>query len=128
MKEEVNAIERNKTWELIELPNGKRPIGLKSIFKAKPNPDGNILKHKSSFLQSYGLDYGKVFAPIARHETVRVVVALGMKSAFLNGPLKESVFMSQSHGFVIADKENVVYKLHKALCGLKQATRPETRG
>jgi hypothetical protein len=76
----------------------------------------------------------KVFSPVARHETIRLVVALAsmknchmyhldVKSAFLNGPLEETVYVTQPPGFEIAGKENLVYKLHKALYGLKQAPR-----
>ncbi|WJX32266.1 hypothetical protein P8452_20610 [Trifolium repens] len=110
MNEELDAIKRNKTWKLSELPKGKKAI-------SKP-----------------GLDYFEVFAPVARHETIRLVIAiaanrnwplmhLDVKSAFLNGPLQEEVYVSQPPGFEKKNQEGMVYRLHKALYGLKQAPR-----
>ena len=81
-----------------------------------------------------GIDYGNTFAPVARHETIRLILALSaqfkwdvyhldVKSAFLNGELKEELFIEQPEGFHIQGMEDKVYKLHKALYGLKQAPR-----
>jgi len=105
----------------------------------KHNLDGSIAKHKArlvaiGFLQRAGLDYSKVYEPVARIETVRLVIALAckrnwstfhldVKSAFLNGPIDEVVFFTQPSGFVIKEKEDMVYRLHKALYDLKQAPR-----
>ncbi|WJX39045.1 hypothetical protein P8452_26635 [Trifolium repens] len=86
------------------------------------------------FLQKQGLDYDEVFSPVARHETIRLVIALAcsrkwplfhldVKSAFLNGPLEEDVYVKQSPGFELKGKERKVLKLNKALYGLKQAPR-----
>jgi hypothetical protein len=139
MVEELQSIEKNQTWELVDLPDKKKKIDVKWVFKVKLNPDGQVFKHKArlvaiGFLQKQGIDYNEVFAPVARIETVRLVTAiacknewslyhLDVKSAFLNGPLEEIVYVSQPPGFEIAGKENMVYKLHKALYGLKQAPR-----
>jgi transposase InsO family protein len=139
MEEELRSIEKNQTWKLVALPDKKKKIDVKWVFKVKLNPDGTISKHKArlvarGFLQKHGIDYNEVFAPVARIETVRLVVALAcknkwllyhldVKSAFLNGPLEEEVFVSQPPGFEIKGKENMVYKLYKALYGLKQAPR-----
>ena len=110
MKEELYAIERNKTWKLTELPKGKKAINIRWVFKQKLKPDGSIGKHKArlvarGFLQKPELDYFEVSSPIARHETIRLVIAiaadrnwplmhLDVKSAFLNGPLQEEVYVS----------------------------------
>lgn len=104
-------------------------------FKLKLDPEGRIVKPKArlvarGFLQMQGIDYTKVFAPVARHETVRVIVSLAsckgwslthldVMSAFLNGALEETVFVTQPPGFELAGKEDMVYKLHKVLYGLK---------
>ena len=84
--------------------------------------------------KSFGVDYREVFAPVARHDTIRLVIALAaqhswpifqldVKSAFLHGDLQEQVFIDQPPGYVKLGSENKVYKLKKALYGLKQAPR-----
>lgn len=139
MKEELRSIEKNLTWELVELPKGKKAIGVKWVYKVKVNPKGEVVKYKArlvarGFLQRHGVDYEEVFAPVARIETVRVVVAhasmqrwkvhqLDVKSAFLNGELEEEVYVEQPAGFVKQGSEKKVLKLRKALYGLKQAPR-----
>ena len=137
MIEKLSAIERTKTWELTDLPHNKKSIDLKWVFKLKLNPNGSIDKRKArlvvrGFLQKKGLDYTEVFAPVARIEIIRAVVALAngrkwpmfqmdVKSAFLNGPLEEEVYVSQPPGFENKGDEDKVYRLRKALYGLKQA-------
>ncbi|KAK2438598.1 putative mitochondrial protein [Trifolium repens] len=81
MIDELKSIEKNQTWELVKLPNGKKTIDLKWVYKTKLNPDGSISKYKArlvarGFLQREGIDYNEVFAPVARHETIRLVVTL----------------------------------------------------
>ena len=109
MDEEIDSIKRNNTWELVELPLNKKPIALKWIYKVKVNANGEIVRHKArlvakGFLQKAGIDYGEVYALVARIETVRLMVALAtnkdwslhqldVKSAFLNGPLEEEVYV-----------------------------------
>jgi len=109
MKKEIDSIEKNQTWELVDPPSNKKPITLKWDYKVKVNPKGEVVKHKArlvakSFLQKAGIDYGEVYAPVARIETIRFVVAiatnanwslhqLDVKSAFLNGPLDEEVYV-----------------------------------
>ena len=104
IKEELQAIERNKTWELTKLQKKKKAINVRWVFKVKHKPDGLVGKHKErlvarGFIHKPGLDYFEVFAPVARHETIRLVIALtanrnwplmhlDVKSTFLNGPLQ----------------------------------------
>ncbi|KAK2454958.1 hypothetical protein QL285_002459 [Trifolium repens] len=139
MNEELRSIEKNKTWDLCDLPSDKKAIDVKWVYKAKQNPEGKIIKYKArlvakGFLQKQGLDYDEVFSPVARHETIRLVIALAcsrrwplfhldVKSAFLNGPLEEDVYVKQPPGFELKGKDDKVLKLHKALYGLKQAPR-----
>ena len=136
-KDEIQLIEKNNTWTLVDLPKGAKPICLKWIFKVKRNADGSINKFKArlmakGYVQRHGIDYDEVFAPVARMETIRLVIALAalngwqihhldVKTAFLHGDLKEDVFVSQPEGFEIAGQEGKVYKLWKALYGLRQA-------
>ncbi|WVZ20588.1 hypothetical protein V8G54_007910, partial [Vigna mungo] len=139
MIEELKSIEKNQTWKLMDLSCGKRSIGVKWIFKTKRNPDGTILKHKArlvakGFLQKKGVDFTEVYAPVARLETICLIIAvacaknwflsaLDVKSAFLHGLLKEEVYIKQPPGFIKEGKEQQVYKLERALYGLRQAPR-----
>ncbi|GAU23292.1 hypothetical protein TSUD_237460 [Trifolium subterraneum] len=139
MNEEITSIEKNNTWRLVDLPAQKKIITVKWIFKIKRNPDGGIVKHKvrlvaRGFLQQQGIDYNEVYAPVARMETIRLVIAIAssmnwslshmdVKSAFLNGSLEEEVYVSQPPGFEVDAQKDKVYKLQKALYGLKQAPR-----
>ena len=138
-EEEIASIIKNKTWNLVDLPKGAKAIGLKWVFKVKRNSDGSINKYKSrlvakGYIQRHGVDFEEVFAPVARIETVRFIIALAasrgwrihhldVKTAFLNGDLKETVYVSQPEGFKVEGSEDKVYKLEKALYGLRQAPR-----
>ena len=137
--DEITSIEKNKTWDLVDLPSGAKAIGLKWVFKVKRNSDGSINKLKArlvakGYIQRHGIDYEEVFAPVARIETIRFILALAasngwqvhhldVKTAFLHGDLKEVVYVSQPEGYVVKGKEDKVYKLNKTLYGLKQAPR-----
>ncbi|KAG7584577.1 Integrase catalytic core [Arabidopsis suecica] len=137
--EEITSIEKNRTWDLVDLPTGAKPIGLKWVFKIKRNADGSINKYKArlvakGYVQIHGIDFDEVFAPVARIETIRFILALSasngweihhldVKTAFLHGELKEVVYVSQPEGFVVEGSQDKVYRLNKALYGLKQAPR-----
>ncbi|KAF0930071.1 hypothetical protein E2562_027905 [Oryza meyeriana var. granulata] len=100
---------------------------------------GEVVKHKArlvakGYVQRQGVDFEEVFAPVARLDTVRVLLAiavnrgwqvhqLDVKSAFLNGDLEEEVYVAQPEGYVKKGKEHLVLKLQKALYGLRQAPR-----
>ena len=138
-KDESFSIKKNKTWDLVELRAGVKPIGLKWVFKINRNADGSINKFKArlvanGYVQKHGVDYDEVFAPVARIETIRLIIGLAaskgwkihhldVKIVFLHGDLKEEVYVSQPQGFVVKGQENKVYKLKKALYGLRQAPR-----
>ncbi|CAL2257557.1 unnamed protein product [Prunus armeniaca] len=75
MDEEIKSIEKNNTWELIELPQGHKTIGVKWVYKTKLNEKGEIHKHKArlvakGYKQEYGIDYTEVFVPVAMHDTI----------------------------------------------------------
>jgi hypothetical protein len=139
MQMEMDAVERNKTWELADLPAGHHAISLKWVFKLKKDETGEVIKHKAhlvarGFVQQEGIDFDDAFAPVARMESVRLLLALAtqegwrvhhmdVKSAFLNGDLKEEVYVHQPPGFAIPGKEGKVLRLRKALYGLRQAPR-----
>lgn len=123
----------------MEFPRGVKPIGVKWVFRTKLNENGDVEKYKArlvakGYAQRYGVDYTKVFAPVARLDTIRVILAVAaqcgwevfqrdVKSAFLHGELKEEVFVQQHEGFIKKGEEGKVYKLKKVLYGLKQAPR-----
>lgn len=139
MQEEMNSIHQNQTWEVSELPSGHKAIGLTCVFKVKRDLAGNVMKHKvklvaKGYAQIQGVDYDEVFAPVARMETVRLLLALAaqgewevhhmdVKSAFLNGDLVEEVYVHQPPGFADSSSARKVLRLKKALYGLKQAPR-----
>ena len=121
MLDEMTSIEANGTWELVDPPPRQRPIGLKWVFKTKKDAIGITTKYKARFVakgyvQRQGIDYDEVFAPVARLESIRLLLALtvsegwpihrmDVKSAFLNGELREEVHVTQPSGFVVAGKE-----------------------
>ena len=81
MDEEIDAIEQNDTWELFDLPRGQQIIGVKWVFKTKLKGNGEADKYKArlvakGYKQQYGIDYIEVFSPVARHDTIRLVVTL----------------------------------------------------
>ncbi|WVZ89349.1 hypothetical protein U9M48_035769 [Paspalum notatum var. saurae] len=139
MQSEMDAVETNRTCELADLPRGHCAITLKWVFKLKRDEAGAIIKHKArlvarGFVQQEGIDFDDAFAPMARMESVRLLLALAaqegwhvhhmdVKSAFLNGDLKEEVYVHQPQGFEIPGKEGKVLRLRKALYGLRQAPR-----
>eukprot|EP00253_Pinus_taeda_P026206 PITA_26206 len=139
MNEEMESILRNDTWDLVELPKNKIPIGCKWMFKQKMNADGSIDKLKvrlvaKGYSQKEGIDFDDTFAPVAKLNTIRMLIALAtkynwelhqldVKSAFLNGDLKEEIYLVQPEGYVKQGKEHLVCRLKKALYGLKQAPR-----
>ena len=140
MHEELNNFERNKVWRLVPRPTGNHNvIGTKWIFKNKQDAHGIIIRNKArlvaqGYSQVEGIDYGETFAPVARLESIRLLIAyashhnfklqqMDVKSAFLNGPINELVYVKQPPGFEDPYFPDHVYQLDKALYGLKQAPR-----
>jgi hypothetical protein len=139
MDAEIQAIEKNNTWELVALPKGMKKIRVKWVFKTKLNEKGEVDKHKArlvvkGYAQRQGIDYSEVFSPVARWDTIRMLLSLAalrgwevfqldVKSAFLHGELKEVVYIEQPEGYIRKGEEQKVYQLKKALYGLKQAPR-----
>ena len=139
MHEELHQFVRNDVWELVPRPKGVNVIGTKWIFKNKSDKHGTVIRDKSrlvtrGYTQVEGIDFDKTFAPVARLESIRILLAIAshlnfklyqmdVKSAFLNGMLQEEVYVQQPKGFVDPHKLDDVYKLKRALYGLKQAPR-----
>ncbi|GJR67325.1 retrovirus-related pol polyprotein from transposon TNT 1-94 [Tanacetum coccineum] len=139
MQEELHEFDRLEVWELVPRPDKVMIITLKWIYKVKLDELGGILKNKArlvarGYRQEKGIDFEESFAPVARLDAIRIFLAyaahmnmvvyqLDVKTTFLNGILREEVYVSQPDGFVDQDNLNHVYKLKKALYGLKQAPR-----
>ncbi|CAJ2666495.1 unnamed protein product [Trifolium pratense] len=136
---EMEALDKNNTWELVSLPNGKKPVGCKWVYTVKYKADGSIERYKArlvakGFTQTYGIDYSETFAPVAKMNTVRVILSLAanynwnlqqfdVKNAFLHGELEEEIYMDVPPGYREDIAANTVCKLKKALYGLKQSPR-----
>ncbi|KAM2621688.1 hypothetical protein TB2_026408 [Malus domestica] len=139
MLEELKALEETKTWSIVSLPKDQRVVGARWIYKTKFNSDGTIQRHKArlvarGFTQTYGVDYKETFAPVAKMNTVRVLLSVAInsqwslhqmdvKNAFLHGELEEEVYMRLPPGHEREKEQGVVCKLHKAIYGLKQSPR-----
>ncbi|XP_031286831.1 uncharacterized protein LOC116145513 [Pistacia vera] len=109
MKAKIEAIERNNTWELMELPKGQKTIGVKWVYKTKLKENGEVDKYKArlvakGYKQEFGVNYKEVFAPVVRYDTIRLVITsvaqnswlifqLDVKSTFLHGDLHEQVLL-----------------------------------
>ena len=138
MDVEMKNIEQNNTFEIKRLSAGEKAIGCRWVFKKKLKKDGSIDKFKArlvakGYLQRLGRDYNETFAPVAKFKSIRLVLALAAQngwkvyhddvtSAFLNGQLKETVFMDQPDGYDTGVKFEK-WKLNKTLYGLKQSPR-----
>nr|GEW47279.1 retrovirus-related Pol polyprotein from transposon TNT 1-94 [Tanacetum cinerariifolium] len=139
MQEELNEFERLEVWELVLRPDKIMVITLKWIYKVKLDKLGGILRNKAQLVargyrQDEEIDFEESFALVARLKAIRIFLAyaahknmvvyqMNVKTTFLNGNLREEVYLSQPNGFVDPDNPNHVYKLKKDLYGLKQAPR-----
>ncbi|KAK9063841.1 hypothetical protein SSX86_017713 [Deinandra increscens subsp. villosa] len=139
MIEEMEALDQNNTWNLVNLPINKKAIGCKWVFTVKVNPDGSLARLKArlvakGYAQVYGMDYSETFSPVAKMSSVRLFISLAatynwdlyqldIKNAFLHGDLQEEVYIEQPPGFVAQGESGKVCRLKKSLYGLKQSPR-----
>ncbi|CAI7785083.1 unnamed protein product [Closterium sp. NIES-54] len=135
MESELKTIEEKGTWELVELPEGRKAITSKWLFKIKSDADGKIERNKSrlvakGYQQKEKVDYKELFVPVVKLTTLQILLAgatirrwvvkqMGVTTVFLNDILKEAIFMAQPEGF--SGGSGRVWKLKKALSRLKQA-------
>jgi transposase InsO family protein len=139
MHDELHQFTRNDVWTLVPHPAEQNIIGTKWIFKNKTDEYGTVVRNKAhliaqGYTQIEGVDFDETFAPVARLESIRILLSIAchlgfklyqmdVKSAFLNGVLQEEVYVEQPKGFQDPHHPHHVYKLKKALYGLKQAPR-----
>lgn len=137
IQDEMDSLQRNKTWTLEKLPKGRVPISCKWVFRVKPGDGGIPDRYKArlvarGFSQRFGFDYTETYSPVIKLDTLRTMLAVAnqeqmymhqmdVRTAFLNGDLSEEIFMSQPEGF--AEKAELVCRLRKSLYGLKQASK-----
>jgi hypothetical protein len=138
---EYNSLMENATWHRDKLPSGSLAIPCQRIFNVKYKSDGSIERYKARLValgnrQKYGVDYKEVYSPIARFESLRLILALGyiidahttqmdVCTAFLNGSIPEglNVYLRQPPGHEVPGQEHLVCVLDKSIYGLKQAPR-----
>eukprot|EP00253_Pinus_taeda_P022944 PITA_22944 len=139
MKDEMMALGKNGTWDLVELPKYRKTVGCKWVFKLKRRVDDTKDMYKvrlvaNSFSQKAGIDFHEIFSPVVKIVSIRIVLALvalldlefqqlDVKTAFLHGDLDEEIYMEQPEGFVQHRNEKFVCRLKKSLDGLKQSPR-----
>lgn len=152
MNIELDALERNDTWDVVELPPGKKAIGSKWLYKTKYKPDGAVERYKSRLVilgcrQTYGEDFTETFAPVCKMTTVRALLAVAamhnwiaiqmdVTNAFLHGNLDEEIYMKMPQGYsgigsriaastnqLSGPRSQLVCKLKKSLYGLRQSPR-----
>ncbi|GJU67041.1 retrovirus-related pol polyprotein from transposon TNT 1-94 [Tanacetum coccineum] len=139
MQEELNQFISNDVWELVPNPMNMTIIGTKWVYRNKLDENGIVTRNKARLVaqgynQQEGIDYDETYAPVARLESIRILLAyacaldfklfqMDVKSAFLNGFINEEVYVAQPPGFIDFAKPNHVYRLKKALYGLKQAPK-----
>ncbi|GJR71796.1 retrovirus-related pol polyprotein from transposon TNT 1-94 [Tanacetum coccineum] len=139
MQEELNQFKTNDVWELVPNPMDMTIIGTKWVYRNKLDENGVVTRNKARLVaqgynQQEGIDYDETYAPVARLESIRILLAyacaldfklyqMDVKSAFFNGFINEEVYMVQPPGFIDFAKPNYVYRLKKALYGLKQAQK-----
>ena len=132
---EIESIMQNHTWELVDLPQGHKPLGSKWIFKRKMKVDGPIDKYKvwlviKGYKQKEGLDYFHTYSPVTRITFISMLIAIAalndldihqmdVKTAFLNKELDEEIYMEQPEGFIVPSQGKKVCRLVKSLYGLK---------
>nr|GEU30966.1 retrovirus-related Pol polyprotein from transposon TNT 1-94 [Tanacetum cinerariifolium] len=139
MQEELYQFDRLQVWKLVDKPFCKSIIRLKWLWKNKKEEDQTVIRNKArlvakGYAQEESIDFEESFTPVAHLEAIRIFIAyaayksfpiyqMDVKTTFLNGPLKEEVYVAQPDGFVDTDHPEKVYRLRKALYGLKQAPK-----
>ena len=130
---EMTSLRENHVWDLVNLPVGKKTVGSKWVYKVKTGADGSVQRYKArlvaqGFTQQYGTDFDETFCPVVRQESLQLLMALSVRyglsihqvnvtTAFLNGMLKDEVYLQQPKGFECPGKEEFVCKLNNVVIG-----------
>ena len=138
LQHEMDSLLKHNVFNLVELPNGRKAIGSKWVFRVKHNADGSVERRKArlvaqGYSQKHDVDYDETFSPVVRFESLRTVIGLSVKQglklhqtnvtkAFLNGDLDEEVYMRQPEGFIVEGEGYLVWKLNKSLYGIEAIT------
>ncbi|KAM1516880.1 hypothetical protein ACFX10_015793 [Malus domestica] len=141
MESEMDSLLKNETYELVELPKGRKALKNRWVFKLKR--DDNMTRYKArlvvkGFGQKKEVDFDEIFSPVVKMTSIQVILGmaasmdleleqLDVKTAFLHGNLEYEIYMEQPKGFEVKGKETLVCKLKKSLYGLKQAPRQWNR-
>ena len=139
MQEEMNSLHENHTFDLVDLPTGRKALRNKWVFRLKTDEISSRPRYKArlvvkGFGQKKGIDFNEIFSPVVKMNSIRVVLSLAasmdleieqldVKTAFLHGDLEEEIYMEQPEGSKVKGKEKFVCRLRKNLYGLKQAPR-----
>ena len=136
MKEEFNSLQKNNTWELVDLPLGRKLVQCKWVLNTKFDADGSPLKYKArlvakGYSQVHGIDYNETFAPMEKMDSIRLSLAIAaskqwevhhmdVKCDFLNGDINEDIYMQHPEGFV--SNPYLVCRLKKSVYGRAQGS------
>jgi hypothetical protein len=139
MVEEMDALDKNEAFDIVEFPAGRKSVGRKWLFKKKFNAEGKVEKYKTrlvakGYSQVEGIGFGEIFSLVAKLTSIRFILSIvvafdleveqmDVKTEFLHGDLEEQIYMKQPKGFVVKGKKELVFKLKKSLYGLKQSPR-----
>jgi hypothetical protein len=139
MVEGIKSLYKSDTWDLVKLPNGRKIVGRKWVFKKKMNARSQVVKFKcllvsKGYSQVEGVDFGDIFSHVANLTSIRVLMSMAttfdldikkmdVKTMFLNGDLEEEIYMKHLEGFVVKGKKELVCKLKRSLYGIKQSPR-----
>ena len=139
MVEEMEALDKNEAWDLVEFHNGRKHVGSKWVFKRKLNITGKVEKYKArlvekGYSQVEGIDFGEIFSLIAKLTSIRFILSLAatfdievekmdVKTTFLHADLDQEIYMKQPKGFTVKGKKELICKLKKSLYGLEKSPR-----
>jgi hypothetical protein len=139
MKDEMKALERNDTWDLVEIPRDRKTAGCKWVYKLKKGVDDKVERYKARMVakrysQKEGIEFHEIFSPVVNTVSIRIVLALvalldleleqpDVKTSFLHGDLDEEIYMEQPKGFVQNHSKKFVCWLKKSLYGLRQSPK-----